>query len=275
MNIFVFVIFGITIVPLLILAIFLLRGKGGFLIAGYNTMSKEDQAKYDERALCRFVGCLLIVTSFCIALIPLGIQLERLWLMYVGIALSIIIPIGAVIYMNTGDRFRKNMNPDSYGMNKNDSSDVLSEKRKSKNTKPVIIATSVFTILVIVIVGFLILYSAKEPVVNVTDQGIQIKSIYGISVNFTDLSDITLIEKSMNNIGVGNRTNGFGGMGDTLKGNFTSEKLGKTLLFVHANSSPTIRIEREGSRDIYISFRDSEATRALYEEMVKEFSHTD
>ena len=128
MNIFVFVIFGITIVPLLILAIFLLRGKGGFLIAGYNTMSKEDQAKYDERALCRFVGCLLIVTSFCIALIPLGIQLERLWLMYVGIALSIIIPIGAVIYMNTGDRFRKNMNPDSYGMNKNDSSDVLSEK---------------------------------------------------------------------------------------------------------------------------------------------------
>ena len=138
-----------------------------------------------------------------------------------------------------------------------------------------IIATSVFTILVIVIVGFLILYSAKEPVVNVTDQGIQIKSIYGISVNFTDLSDITLIEKSMKNIGVGNRTNGFGGMGDTLKGNFTSEKLGKTLLFVHANSSPTIRIEREGSRDIYISFRDSEATRALYEEMVKEFSHID
>ncbi len=32
------------------------KGKGAFLIAGYNTMSKEKKARYDKNALCRFMG---------------------------------------------------------------------------------------------------------------------------------------------------------------------------------------------------------------------------
>jgi len=49
---------------LLALAAVLLSGKGGFLIAGYNTMSQEKKARYDERKLCRVLGAALLVIAF-------------------------------------------------------------------------------------------------------------------------------------------------------------------------------------------------------------------
>ena len=40
----------------LILSLVLLSGRGAWLIAGYNTMSPEEKARYDEKALCRSTG---------------------------------------------------------------------------------------------------------------------------------------------------------------------------------------------------------------------------
>lgn len=45
----------------LIMSGFLFRGRGKWLIAGYNIMSKEEQEKYDEKKLCKAVGCLCVV----------------------------------------------------------------------------------------------------------------------------------------------------------------------------------------------------------------------
>ena len=45
----------------LIVSVFLFCGKGKWLIAGYNTMSKEEQKKYDEKKLCKAVGSLCVV----------------------------------------------------------------------------------------------------------------------------------------------------------------------------------------------------------------------
>ena len=48
-----------------ILAVILLAGKGSFLIAGYNTASKEKKACYDEKKLCRVVGgCMGIMAYY-------------------------------------------------------------------------------------------------------------------------------------------------------------------------------------------------------------------
>lgn len=38
------------------LSIFLLAGKGSWLIAGYNTASQKEKQAYDEKRLCRVVG---------------------------------------------------------------------------------------------------------------------------------------------------------------------------------------------------------------------------
>lgn len=51
----------ILIVVLAVLAIIILSGKGGWLIAGYNTMS-DDKKKYNYRKLCYVTGgCLLVI----------------------------------------------------------------------------------------------------------------------------------------------------------------------------------------------------------------------
>ncbi len=38
------------------LSVLLFLGKGSWLVAGYNTASKEEKAKYEEKKLCRIVG---------------------------------------------------------------------------------------------------------------------------------------------------------------------------------------------------------------------------
>ncbi len=44
-----------------VLSIVLISGHGSWLISGYNTASKEEKAKYNEKKLCRTMGieCLL------------------------------------------------------------------------------------------------------------------------------------------------------------------------------------------------------------------------
>jgi hypothetical protein len=91
--------------------------------------------------------------------------------------------------------------------------------------------------------------------------------MYGLSVGLSEISNISLIERSMREIGPGMRTNGYGGIGGALKGHFQSNSLGKKLLFVQAASSPTIKIERIDRKDIYMSFRDAETTRAVFSEL--------
>ena len=48
------------------------KGKGAFLIAGYNTMSKEKKARYDKNALCRFMGKLMFALAACWVPVALG-----------------------------------------------------------------------------------------------------------------------------------------------------------------------------------------------------------
>lgn len=94
-------------VVLVALAVVLLRGKGGFLIAGYNTMPPKEQAKYDEKALCRFVGKILLPVGLLSPAVAVGGILHIGWLpkaYFVGITA---LALFAVVYANTGGRFRK------------------------------------------------------------------------------------------------------------------------------------------------------------------------
>ena len=108
--------------------------------------------------------------------------------------------------------------------------------------------------------GALVYFGEREPVVIIHDHNIQIRSMYGTSVNFSDIADIFLIDQSMGEIGAGTRTNGYSGW--AWKGHFTAG-----LLFVQPNAAPTIRIERVESKDIYINFRNRARTEFLFREL--------
>lgn len=83
------------------------QGKGAFLIAGYNTSSQAEKAKYDEKALCRCMGKLMFALAGTWAPIALSALLNRMWLLWLGLGLFLVVCLGGVIYMNTGSRFRR------------------------------------------------------------------------------------------------------------------------------------------------------------------------
>lgn len=106
MGLGVFVIGGITLLFVL-LGSYMLQGKGTFLIAGYNTLPKEEKAKYNGTAMARFIGKLLFALAFSMLFWLAGMLLEKSWMFYIGVALFLGFIGFALIYMNTGGRFRK------------------------------------------------------------------------------------------------------------------------------------------------------------------------
>ena len=58
----------VIVIIMLVFSVILLTGKGCFLLAGYNTMSKEKKQKYDEKKLCRISGCGLAIISIILAI---------------------------------------------------------------------------------------------------------------------------------------------------------------------------------------------------------------
>lgn len=91
----------------IILGVILSMGKCSFLIAGYNTMSKEQKKQYDERALCRFAGKIMYCLAFAMLLWLVSIILQDSAIMSVSLFFLVGSIAFAVIYAGTGSRFRK------------------------------------------------------------------------------------------------------------------------------------------------------------------------
>ncbi|HBU12933.1 MAG TPA: hypothetical protein DEB31_09500 [Clostridiales bacterium] len=248
------IIFVIVAVPLVLLGFFMRRGKGLMLLAGYNTMAERDRAQVDKAALGKTAGNLLIRCGAEFFLFGLAIELGQNWA--VGLLLAVLV---ADALLSAWWMSRK-----------------FSSTRHSALSRKTGIATTVIVVIVLVFVAVLFVQGDKDPVVAASSDGIRIEGMYGLTVPLAEVEEITLIERPMREIYGEDvmRTNGYGGFGDALKGNFSSTALGKFLLFVQADSSPTILIERTGGTPIYISMKDSGDTRALYEELVSKKTET-
>lgn len=100
-------IIGTAVLVLALLGLYMMQGKGTFLIAGYNTMPKKEKAKYDGPAMARFVGKLLMALACSMLFWFAGLILEKSWMLYIGVAMFLGFCGFALIYMNTGGRFLK------------------------------------------------------------------------------------------------------------------------------------------------------------------------
>lgn len=177
-----------------------------------------------------------------------------------AVLLAIICVPGSVVLMVAYNRI--------YNKYRSTSGTYISDDSKSKIPKAVIITIASISAMFLIAVVSLFFYGEKDPDVNIIYDRIQIKAMYGLNIDFSEIAEISLIEKSVSDIGIGTRTNGYGGIGGALKGNFKSDTLGETLLFVQSKSSPTIKIERTYKKDVYISFRNSQSTKQLYSELI-------
>lgn len=79
---------------ILIISIVLLQGKGGFMIAGFNMLSKEKKGKVDMVKLCKFMGKVSLGISCSCALILIYIITEIEVFCVIGL---VVLAISAVI----------------------------------------------------------------------------------------------------------------------------------------------------------------------------------
>ena len=77
------------------------------MIAGYNMMSAAEKEKYDEVALCKFMGKMMLGIVFAMLIMLYDAIFEVGWGFVIGTIFIVIVVIGGLVYMNTGNRFEK------------------------------------------------------------------------------------------------------------------------------------------------------------------------
>lgn len=104
------IILSITPIFLTILGIVIRTGKANFLIAGYNTASKEEKEKINEKELAKSMGNLLLILGCIQFILPISKVLNLGDMNILGVyvnVLFIFVTIGGVIYMNTAKKFKR------------------------------------------------------------------------------------------------------------------------------------------------------------------------
>lgn len=88
---------------------YLLRGKGAFLIAGYNTMSAEEKTNYDERALCIQTGKMMSWITVSIALLIVAAYSGNNVFRYIGYFVMVLSIILGIVSMNRVEPEKNNI----------------------------------------------------------------------------------------------------------------------------------------------------------------------
>ena len=91
----------------IILGIILLTGRGSFFLAGYNTLPNDIKGIYNAKALCKFMGKIMLIIGI---LAPFaGIESVPDWYTGVWTAITVVLAFFAIVYANTGKRFRNKL----------------------------------------------------------------------------------------------------------------------------------------------------------------------
>ena len=90
----VFVIFAV-------LSIVLLSGHGSWFISGYNTASKEEKEKYDEKKLCRTMGIGMSIISILILIMGLFESVLPAFFVYIAVGIIVVDVVVIIILGNT------------------------------------------------------------------------------------------------------------------------------------------------------------------------------
>jgi len=96
-------------IPCLVLGLIIRTGKANFLIAGYNTLSEKEKAKWDEKTLSKFTGWLLMISSVILlfACIPISMNVFPVISIFVSYGLFTALVVVGAIYMNVSSRFKR------------------------------------------------------------------------------------------------------------------------------------------------------------------------
>lgn len=218
--------------------------KWHFLIAGYNTMSKERKKQVDIEGLGKLMGNFLIGLGLLIAA---AYAAELLGWKGVSSVLMVAILPSTLVLVALAQRY--------------DHSKKVGDNAKSRVA--IISIVSIILGVTVLVSGFLIL-GIMDPDVDVVEDTIVVSGMYRRNIRLSEVVEVSLEEEMPKTLG---KINGFN-MGYILRGTFRLEGEGVSSIFVHENRSPFVFIRTRERLNI-VNFRDSNDTEALYEEIVE------
>ena len=95
------IIYGVMILLFVCLGVLFAMGKGRGLIAGYNTMSEEERAKYDEKKLTKIMRNGMFAMAGCTAVSLIGVLIKSRPVMWAGYVLIFAAAVVLVVRTNT------------------------------------------------------------------------------------------------------------------------------------------------------------------------------
>jgi len=210
-----------------------------WLIAGYNTMTRERKRQVDIEGLGKFLGNMFFGLA---AVMAAGSVLAYFAVPGVSIAVPVIMVI-LIVYMLIKARYfdAGACNPDG------------TLRRSTK----IIIGLIIALLAAIVVLTYTGTFPSR---VIVDPESVQIKGMYSVTIRRDEIHNITL-EDSLPQIL--RRTNGFSA-GGVLKGHFELKDLGRARLYVDANKPPFIYINTADGL-VIVNQGDRQNTEKLYQ----------
>lgn len=242
---------------LIVLSVILLTGKGAFLVAGYNTASKEQKAQYDEKKLSRAAGVMLSVVTVATGLLLSGLftgEAIEPTASYCVLLLAVV-AVG-MVYMHTECKIKPQQNCVVVGMGTVVKSPELLEENRKKRTVLIIS----IAIAAVVLGGILLsmVFAAQPTVYTVKNDALKIDTMFGETIPLSDIQSMSIKNAMPDNL---EKTNGLG-LGTILKGQFAAD--GQSMnVYVDTAHPPFLYLNTKDGL-IIVNGKDSAATIALY-----------
>ena len=122
---------------------------------------------------------------------------------------------------------------------------------------------SIIIVIILLILILLNRYQGKSPGIILYEDYFNISGMYGLTVNYRDISNIEIVSE-MPNIGI--RTFGYNFM-SVCKGYFILENIGKAYLNLNLKNPPFIRIILENDACIFINLNNKKETTELFDNL--------
>ena len=207
------------------------------LIAGYNTMSEEQQKNVDIEGLSTLMRNSLIFMGLLVAVLP---YIFTFFGMKSLADSSILIGMFGVL---------------PFLLIRAQKYDHNSSKKKKQ-----VLAVLFILLGVGIFVAVLISTGLKPPQVELYDSVISISGMYGVTEEINQIDLLPSIPK------IERKTNGFN-FGEVRKGNFDLEDLGSCKLFLQSDQGPYMLIRTTSQIPVILNRELPVETKALYERM--------
>ena len=235
------------------MSILFLCGKGSFLIAGYNTASAKEKAKYDEKKMCRITGVgMAIITVFIIIMILFEDKAP-------GVAFSLLM-IGTIVVVIVCLALS---NMICVKKDVEITPEMLKESKEAVRKQEVMnrrvtIGTSIFLIVTFVVVGVWMVTGDVKVVLGENGMKIEGSYINDKTLDYSEIKEVSFEDDFQ----FGSRDGGFGSL-KLNEGRFENSRFGRYTLYAYVKCRSVVVMHTE--EDIVVVNAESrEETEKLY-----------